>query len=426
MAKQKKYLKRANSKNQLSTFSQQSKQEATVFPNFTLSKVIQMVESDPVARGALNHFVDKAMEADYAVINRKTRAYDKDFELTLDEKYNFRHEVIRKIFLMGKLFNNVYLEIIRADDGKTKAINVLDSQSIKPNTEPNGDPLNYTSRVPNQRTGKTAEWTKEDIVWIKFGDRTVGYAPVDMKALWTNLLTKEYVNRYVAWLWQTGQYRLIYNFKSAGKQDIEDWMAYNNRHDNSFKSPFITKGEMEVKVLRDMKEQNDITEYLKYLDNQTVILLRIPPVDVGIPESSGRSNADAQGNNLNTHIRSWQKAVEDSINFMLFPKINKGNSLLKFGPVDRFTEQMILKNIQVMKAAGMTNEACQEYLEDNGLFFGEKLFMDPVVEEAGAEGQPANPAEKDNFVSRQRKDGERESIGSGEQSSTREDQLRSV
>jgi hypothetical protein len=418
------YVKRTLSKDSLRNFSL-TKQNATVFPNFNMETVLQMIDSDPVARGAINHFVDKCMEGDYSIIKRDY-TYDPAFEMLLSAKYNFRTDVLRKIFLMGKIFNNVFIEIVKTSGNETKELNVLDTQNIEPVTAPNGDALEYYSRIPNPITGERAHWSKDEIVWIKFGDRSVGYAPIDLKAIYENLLAKEYVTRYVAWLWKTGQYRVLYNPKGGSDKEIEDFLAYLRRNDDSYQVPFILKGEMETKVVRDVKETESISTLLKYYDSNTLILLRISPIDAGIPDASGRSNADAQSNSLSTHITGWKKIVEDKISFDLFPKINKSNNLLKFGQNDRFAASQVFKNIQIMSSMNMTDEAIQEYMADQGMFFESTLFKKPEeLNPMDTEGAD-NPRDKDMAPSRKGKDPQAapEKIGTGEQSSTKSSQLR--
>ena len=377
----KKYIKKANSHAPLLGWTPNSK-EATVFPDFSFQAVINMVNNDPVARGAINHFVDKCMEGDYNIVNLdKPLQADSKEKLRLNQKYRFRDQIMKKAFLLGRLFNNIYIELVRTTEGGIKALNVLDSMNIEPITEPNGDPLQFKTRTPNHETGVYTYWSANDIVWMKLGDRSIGYAPVDLRALWENLLAKDYVKRYVAWLWKTGQYRLIYNFKQAGEQDINDFIVYNKKHDDNYTAPFLAKGEMETKVLRDMKETESLVELFKYYDSQTLILLRVPPIDAGIPDASGRSNADAQNNNIAATVTSWKKTFEDTINFELFPRMFKGNQLLKFGPNNRFEIKQIMENVNTMKNIGMTEQAIKEYLSDVGMFWDtDTLFADPVKE----------------------------------------------
>lgn len=422
MATRKNYIKQSDSKDSLRTYTW-NKDIATVYPDFSYQLVVNMVDDDPIARGAINHFVDKCMEGNYSILNRTTKKVDLDEEDRLQEKYQFRTEILRKIFLQGKMFNQAFVENVKITGNQVKALNVLDTMNVDPITKPNGDPIKYRSKQPHPVTGKYPEWTTEEITWIKFGDRSTGFAPLDFKALYENLCMKSWIKRYVGWLWKTGQYRLLYNFKNASSADVEDFLAYGRRNDDNFRVPFVMKGEMESKLLRDMKEQESIELFLKYLDGQTLILLRIPPIDAGIPDASGRSNSDAQSNNLGTTITSAKKIVEDKINFDLFTKMNKGNKLIKFAPNDRFAVKQVFENVQMMQSMNFTDEAMEEYMGDTGIFFKSKLFKKP---EPMMMGTSANPRSLDNMPSRTGKGvGEaNKNIGTGAESTTRPNQLK--
>lgn len=427
MARQRTFIKKQDSKDVVRNFVWNTK-IASVFPDFSFESVMSMIDNDPIARGAVLHFVDKCMEGDYNIIDRKSRSYKPEEELRLDEKYQFRTNFMRKTFLIGKLYNNAFWEIVKGIENTTLYLNVLDSANIEPITKPNGDPISYRTKLPDPTTGQYATWDKDEIVWVKFNDRSQGYAPVDLKALYETLCTKEFIRRYIAWLWKTGQYRVLYNFKgSVDKQSIEDFIAYNSKHDDNFKSPFLMKGDMEVMSVRSIQETSFIVELLKYLDSQILVLLRVPPIDAGIVDASGRSNSDAQNNSMLAHVNSYKSIVEDKINFELFPKINKSTLLIRFAPTDRFAEKQVFEVVQIMQSVGMTPEAIEEYMQDRGLYYKSKLFKDPE-DMMLAPGGSENPRDKDKFPSRQTKgEGEGEQkIGSGNESSTREDQLRKV
>lgn len=417
MVIEEKTVKRTKSKGIITNYSFKNTW-STLTPNFSLEAVVDLVDKDPVARGAINHFVSKCMEGDYAIIDRKNKHYKRDEELRLEEKYNFRTKVLRKIFLACKFFNNVFIEIVRNSDGDTKSLNILDTTNVHVITKPNGDLEKLRSKNPNPLNGEYPEWSADDVVWVKFNDRTVGWAPIDFRALWENLLMKQYVRKYVAWLWKTGQYRLLYNPKDASDQDIEDFLAFLENNDENPTQPFILKGDLETKLLRDMKESESIDVLLKYLDNQTLILLRVPPVDAGIPDASGRSSADAQTNNLITSVSDMHKVVEDYVNYELFPKIKKGTLLLKFGPVDRFAEKQVFEVVQIMKSVNMTDEVCKNYMEDRGLFFSsDTIFNQPE------EDDKTNPRDKDMAPSRIGK-GAGEGNKAQEKVTTRPDQIK--
>jgi hypothetical protein len=421
-------IKRANSKGVLTTYNP-TKGNATVYPNYNFDAVMELVDKDPVARGAINHFIAKCMEGDYNIIKKDSYLYSKEEELRLEEQYNFRSEVLRKIFLMGKLFNNAFVEIVKVDhinsDGtsqkRTKALNVLDGSSIEAETKSNGDLISLKGKYPDPLTGEYPKWTKDEITWYKFNDMSKGYAPVDMKALAETLQLKSWVRRYVGWLWKTGQYRLLYNPKAASENDIEDFVAFLQRNDDDYQVPFIFKGELETKLLRDIKETESINNLLNYLDSQILILLRVPPVDAGITDASGRSSADQQSNNLITSITDMKKIVEDYTNHDLFKKISKSQVLLRFGPADRFAVKQVLEMVQIMKSMDMEDEVCNELMNDMGLYFKtDKVFKEPELDPIGAAAK--NPRDKDQAPSRQGK-GAGEGNKPAEEVTTRPDQL---
>ena len=426
MAARKETIKRAKSKGVLTSYSP-TKGNATVFPKFRFDLVMALVDKEPLAKGAINHFVAKCMEGDYAVIDKDSMTYQKDEELRLEENYNFRTEVLRKIFLVGKYVQNVFLEIVKQDvvdsngitSKKTKALNILDSSNVEAETKPNGDLLRLKSKIPDPVTGQYPTWDASEIVWIKFGDMTKGYAPVDLQALYETLVMKDYVRRYVAWLWKTGQYRLLYNPRAASDADIEDFISYLQKNEDDYQVPFIFKGELETKVLREIKETDSITSLLSYLDSQIMVLLRVPPVDVGVTDASGRSSADQQTNNLITSVTDYRKIVEDAISYDLFPKISKSKYLFRFGPADRFAIKQAYEIIQIMKSLNMEDDVCVEQLNDMGIFFKtNKVFKEPEL----VMGQEGNPRDKDMAPSRKGK-GTGEGNKPQEEITTRPDQL---
>lgn len=417
MRNRNKFIKRDNSKAP-TRFYTSNTDHATLYPNFNLDAVITLINTDPYARGCLTQYIDKCMEGDYAIVNKETLVYDADFERKLETEHNFRTRIIRVLFLTLKLFNNGFIEIVRDSENRVKSLNVLDASIIEPITKPNGDPISYRSTIHDPDTGEYPTWDAKEIIWVKYGDRSAGYAPVDLGALWETLQAKKYVRDYMTWLWKTGQYRAFYNFKNANSDDIPSFLAFMRRHDNDYTAPFIAKGEVEQRVVRDMKENDTIINLLKYYDNQITILLRVPPVDAGVPDSSGRSNADAQSNNFITSVTGFKKVVEDYISYELFPAMNKGTVVLRFAPTDRFAEKQVIENVQMMRGMGMTEKAIREYLNDRGMFFGTRtLFEKEEVD------QSDNPRTNDNAPSRQGK-GTGESNQAQSEVTTREDQVR--
>lgn len=421
MTKNTEIIKKTESKGSLRLWTNNIS-NASIYPDFNPLAVEELINNDPVARGALIHYTDKILEGDWAILNKSDRTYDQVTEDKLVFEHNFDTEVLSKIARSRKLYNYAFLEIVKKVDGSFKFLNVLDSYAIEVITEPNGDVIKFKSKIPNPKTGQYPTWEKDEIVWYKFGDRTVGYPPTDMRALWENLLMKDYIKRFVSWLWKTGQYRVIHNFESADQKVVDDFIAYNRKNDDNFMMPFLSKGKMTTSMMRDMKETGDLVKLLEYLDGQTLILMRIPPIDAGIPDASGRSSSDAQSNNFNTHITSDKKIIAGITNTQLFPKIGLQDKMFIFAPNDRFQEKQIIDNINIMKNMGMKESIIKEYLMDKGMVFKDSELFEPLPEL----GQSVPGVKKDINTMPSRFKGEgspMSKVGTGESSSTRQDQL---
>jgi len=418
-----KLVKSAKSKQAVRGFVQNSF-GASVNPNYSFDSVLSMVDADPVATGAIQHFVDKCSEGPWSIVKKSDYSWDKTTDNTLRYEHNFDVKTLRMSYKVGKLFKNVFLEIVRGKDRVSPTnYNILDSTNINPITSSNGDPIGYQTKIPNPSTGEYGKWGANDIVWLKFDSRDNGYAPVDIKSLYTALLQKVFINRFVTWAWQTGQYRVIHNFKTANETVIDDFIAYNAKSDNDFTKPFLVSGDYIRTMVRDMGEIDNLKSYLSKLDSDILIALRVPPMDAGIPDASGRSNADAQSNNLNTHVNSFKKVVKSGVDEML-RKTNRGTSIIVFGPVDKFEEGLVFDNAQKMKAIGFTDVAVKEYLANKGLVWDTSKMFEPkeIVDNTS---KPNNPRELDNMPSRLGKDTGvgNNKIGTGSQASTRDDQL---
>jgi len=416
-------IKRTDSKEPIKGYTN-SVDGSTVFPDFSYAGVYEMIQKDPVARGAVEAFVDKCVEGDFTILTRDKMSFDVEFQKKLQKDFNFRTDILRRVFLVGKLYNNVFIEIVRGIDGTTvKALNVLNTANVDVITKPNGDLIKLKSKIPNQNTGEFAYWPAKDITWIKFGDRDGGFAPFSLRPLWEILVAKHAVLEFVQWLMKSGQYRSIYSGDNADKIDIDDFLSFLTKVEGNYQKPFVATGALQTKVLRDMKELESIDVLLKYYDSQISINLRIPAVDLGMPETSGRSNADAQSNNFHTHVTSWKTVVADGISNKLFPKMNKGNNIIKFSPNDRFAEKQAFEVLQIMGSLGFTPEAQVEYLADRGIFFN---TPNPIKEPEEAQASEVeNPRDKDTAPSRIGK-GTGEGNKEQKEVTTREDQLKKV
>ena len=415
-------LTRENSRSVVENFSL-TQDEQTIFPNFDLRKAADIIFADPVVNGAEKQFVDKCMEGSHHFVKRDTKKLDPSFYQRMEDDFGFRVKVLRSLFVQAFRYRQGFLECIRGGGtNEVVGLNVLDGKNIEPITEPNGDPIKFKWKIPNPKDKKKPEWTKDEIVWFKFYDSNEGWNQIDMKSLYQWVVLKSSIRKYVTWLWRTGQYRPIYNFKDKKGKIEEDFLAFLADNDSDPSKPFITKGDFQVMMARSMDETTSFIELLKYCDQQILINLRIPPIDAGIPDASGRSNADAQANNLSTTVSGQKQVIMDGVNNKLLHLLNRGNNLLLFAPNDRFQKKQILEEAQILQSIGFTNDALEEHFNNGGLYFESDMFK---KEEEQNNSPEENPRDLDMMPSRtgEGEGDQYDNEGSGEESSTRDDQL---
>lgn len=417
----KKILTRENSKAVLQDYNL-TVNEQSLFPNYDLHNASDLIFSDPVVNGAEKHFVDKCSEGGFNFVKKTSMELHKEVNDLMNYELNFEVNVLRSVFVQAFRYRNAFLEVVKGKgSGKIIGFNVLDARNIRPVTKPNGDVEKYRWKIQDPVTKKYPEWKPEEVIWLKFYDTATGWSGVDLKSVYKWVHTKSMMHRYVQWLWKTGQYRVLYNFTDARNSDVvEDFLTFMEAHDHDPTVPFITRGEVRTMLTRDMKETDSYIGLFKYIDSQILINLRVPPIDAGIPDASGRSNADAQSNNFATTIKGIKTVVKGAINTKILPYMGFEDTCIVFAPNDRFQKKQIIDELNILHNIGLSKEAKLEYLNRNGIFFQTKeVFQE---EEEQVEG------EKDIDLMPSRFTGEGSGMnveGTGEASSTREDQLRS-
>ena len=415
------FLIRENSKSALAKFNN-AENEQTIFPNFDLTKTAELIFADPIVNGVEKQFIDKCMEGRYFFLKKDTEEVEDSFYNLMETFYSFRVKVLRPLFLQAFRYRNAFIELVRGEGtNNVIGINVLDAKYIQPVTKPNGDVIKYKWKIEDPTSKKQPEWTPEEVIWLKFYDSSEGWSPVDMKALYSWVLLKNSMRKYVNWLWATGQYRVLYQLTDAkNKEAQDDFLSFMEANDEDPTQPFLYRGEIEAKMTRSMAETNDFLGLFRYIDQQILVCLRMPPIDAGIPDASGRSNADAQSNNLVTSVAGIKDVVRDGVTNGLLKIMNKGNTIMVWGPHDRFHKKQIIDELNIFKNMGMSEEALKEYMVNNGIVFKtKKLFEEPENKES------VGKKDIDLMPSRFNGEGsEMNKIGTGEEASTREDQKR--
>lgn len=276
----------------------------------------------------------------------------------------------------------------------------------------------YRQEVGDEEEGPT--WNVEQVTHIASTKISTNiWGEVDIQSVYKQVLIKQYIERFLGWLFGTNQFRPFYNIKDANDDQVKNFIAYLRKSEKDIEFPLLAEGEIEAKVLRSFDEGRSILEIWEKCDRDIMSLLQVSPIHLGQPDNSNRSNSEEQGRSDNTHIRAYQKVVEEAINYDLFPKIGLQDKSFQFDEVDDKKIEKVLEQVERMKNIGFKKEVVEEYLKKNNFPLDSESFINEDVYNGNSEKS------EDMYDSRKRKpsDEQSEKIGTGSEGTSREEQI---
>lgn len=350
-------------------------------PVFSTAKALNVIRNDPVVKASIITIVDKVLESGWIIRGIDKKSRQKALEQKLKEvRFN---RTLRKALYNLILYNNVFIEIIKKGEELTD-LNVLETTLMDIRAEDNGDVKFYKQIVQQagNRKEEVGSWTPKQIVHIKLDEVTNNvWSDLMIQSLYDTVVIKDAVREWIKWFFQTNQMRGKYNIKGAGDIKLKEFLSYLKASERNKSMPIITEGEVTYEMFSKFDEHGSVQEILNWCDKQIIMVIQTPPIAMGMPDSSGRSNSVEQNQSLGTRVLNIHTIVNEYITYDLFPKINFKKNEFLFKTLDETNRTRILENVQVMKNTMFTDEAITEYLEEQGMIFNTKeLFKDPVEE----------------------------------------------
>jgi hypothetical protein len=394
-------------------------------PDTDLKRVLEMVQKDPVVRGAITTLVDRTIEPGFSFYgkdkkSRQQSAVDKMEELRFTR-------LLRPMLQHLFTYNNAFIEIVKGGE-EPKELHMIDPRYLEPQGDDHGEIVRY---VQQSAQGGVVTWTAEEVVHLKTTPLSNSvWGDIDMRALWTACALKYHIKKLYLWQYETNQFRPLLNIKDATNEQITRFLTFLDQARSDIKKLVPIEGEVESIHLEMMQDYSKVKELLTYLDYEILNILQVPPIAVGLPDNSNRSNSDAQERALNTRIRSIHLLLEDLISHDLLPKLGFEKVTLKFNTVDDKSMDTYLQMAERMKNMGFKTELIKDFLEAKGFDFPEGEIFDEELLALAKQpkqeaGMPGTKKSQDMQPSRAGKmPGQaNEKIGSGERSTTRKEQL---
>lgn len=372
-------------------------------PKFSTKKALEILENDPLVKGAIITLVDKTLESGWRVTGKDQRSRKKELENVLKEvRFD---SVLRKTLFNLFLYNNAFIEIVMKGDTLTD-LNVLETTFMEIQSDDFGNVIGYEQNIG--RADKNPKWAPSSICHIKFRDVTsnVWASPLDIQSLYETALLKDYIRQWLTWFFGSNQQRGLYAIESgASEARIKDFISYLKASEKDKTKPLVLQGKVVYQMLNTFAEGDKILKVLEWCDTQMLMLLQVPPIAVGMPDASGRSNSVEQFQALNTTVLAIHKTLEEYFSYDLFKKIGFEKNIFDFGVVDQTSRTKAFDIAEKMKNMGMTDDVIIEFLESQGVVFSTTKIFKEVEELLKEQGKMEGPQEQyDNAPSRKRQD----------------------
>ncbi|MEA2035888.1 MAG: phage portal protein [Nanoarchaeota archaeon] len=337
--------------------------------------LLDMCESDPVLTTALDTTVDVGSAHGFRFLgknNRTTKELQELFEDTLDFDL-----VSQNIMYSMLIYGDAFLEI-RKLDGAPSELHVLETTEMKIQYDKHGEILGYI-QTPISEPSSKVHFSVDDVVHFKLksiGSRVYSYTP--LKSIMRDYSTNKFANSYLANIFKNFPPRLLYVLKTANKEQTKMFIENLKRAKNTPHKDLVGWGEIETKETGVFDFSKGLVEILNHLRTSILMITKVPPIWIGIPDNSNRSNSEAQIRSFETRIKSVQNKIASAINKQLLPALgfSPKNVKFAFNSFSLMEEKSIMNNAKVMKDIGIDDDSVLDYILARGI----KLREDAKIE----------------------------------------------
>lgn len=390
-------------------------------PSENLNTLLDIFSRDPIVNAGLSTRANAINASGYTIEGAKKPKEDAE---KLLKKLGFNYLFLDKLVLNFLLYGNTFIEIVRDRTGAPAELHILETTEMEIEADIHGEIQKYY-QLPSISTDKKIEWSPEDIVFIKLQEvSTRVWGVVPMASLYRTLTTKNLIEKFINTLAVTNAWREVFKTEMSD-DDIPVFLAYLRTVQADPSQPFVMKvpkgGEdknNKFEVFRDPKDLKEFLGVLDYLRTQILMELKVPPIMIGIPDNSNRSNSDSQIKAFNIENESVRRKLDIAFE-ELFKKLGIPTVNFSWNPVDKRSEKDDIEIAKMLYEMGAKPKQLEQFLRNVGLELPEGELFDPKPDPMEMMKLKAGNSEY------KKKDPSAEMTPrkSGADSSTREDQL---
>jgi len=295
-------------------------------PEVNLDEMLKIFQEDAIVNTAITTRANAILDGGWTVEGKDTPKAEAERVL---KKIGLNYSFLRQYFLNAILYRHVFIEIERTVSGSPLALHILEAPQMEIIHDKHGEVEAYKQVGV---TGEEVTWSPNDIVYAPFDKITTSvWGNNGLKSLYGTIVTRQHIEKFLEGLAVTNAWRDVIKVKRMNKDDLGTQVSYLRDAQSDPTYPYFLllpeNGEFEPTKLRDPSDLKDFQETLNYLRSQILMLFKVPPIMVGLPDNSNRSNSETQAESFQIANKADRRTAADSINNDLFPKIGLGASV---------------------------------------------------------------------------------------------------
>ena len=341
--------------------------------------LLDMYENDPVLAAAIDTTVDVASSTGFHFEGKNSKVIDKLTDLFLhDLDFDM---VLPNIVYSMLIYGDAFLEI-RKKKGVPSELHALETTEMKIKYDEHGEVLGYVQESPSF-PDKKVYFSVDEVIHIKMksiGSRVYSYTP--LKPVMRDYATKKYADHYLSSIFVNFPPRLLYVLKTANKDQTKNFIEILKKAKANPSKDLVGFGDIDLKQAGVFDFSKGLVDILNHLRTNILMLTKVPPIWLGIPDSSNRSNSEAQICSFESRVKSILKKVESEINKQLlgYMGYSRKNVTFRFNAFSLSEEKNIIENAKNLKEIGLDLDSVLEYLKTKGVSLSNKAKIEEQKE----------------------------------------------
>lgn len=383
----------------------------------SLTSLFELYEKDSTLFATVNTFVNKAVGNGWSLEGKNKQLLERAETFFEDIGFEIKlPNLLRNMIVYGDAFLEIEYE-----PGTTtpKDIHILETTEMEIISDEHGEIYGYRQ---NKAGKDPVDFSLDECIhfkWLEFGGRLWGMS--QLKSLTNTIKTKHFAENYNRTKFQNYSPRIAWMAKNASDEQMKQLIDMLRHAKEMPHKDIVLQGDIDFKPLIETTDDTNFIRLLEYLRTQILMTTQVPPIMLGLPDNSNRSNSDAQMRAFESNVKSLQRPVAYTVNKRLMPLLGFKTIKWKWNPLDKRNEKDDLEIAEKLAAIGFDDETIVDFLKNAGLDLRKEARI-KTAEERMPSLMPGQ-TNLDKAGRQKSRDDKAREMKSGEESSTRENQL---